>query len=184
MLDLISRGAQGHGPVHLLLVSAAELGFAWNGGENCWVRVSLRPLRMITGPVQHFRSAILDAWRFHVFALVIRLLVILKGALVLILLILVVPGLLLSVGMLLILPWKCLSTLISGLMVAERISLLLGLSVCWCWCLWGAAEEYGDARLERCRAFLHVPGVMQTVQRAEFWGCCFSAGLLALSFGY
>ena len=32
------------------------------------------------------------------------------------------------------------------------------------------AEEYGDARLERCRAFLPVPGVMQTVQRAEFWG--------------
>ena len=31
---------------------------------------------------------------------------------------------------------------------------------------WGTAEEYGDARLERCR----VPGVMQTVQRAEFWG--------------
>ena len=28
MLDLISRGAQGHGPVHLLLTSAAELGFA------------------------------------------------------------------------------------------------------------------------------------------------------------
>ena len=34
--------------------------------------------------------------------------------------------------------------------------------------VWGMAEEYGDARLERCRAFL--PGVMQTVQRAEFWG--------------
>ena len=32
MLDLISRGAQGHGPVHLLLISAAELGFAWDGG--------------------------------------------------------------------------------------------------------------------------------------------------------
>ena len=28
MLDLISRGAQGHGPVHLLLISAAEIGFA------------------------------------------------------------------------------------------------------------------------------------------------------------
>ena len=27
ILDLISRGAQGHGPVHLLLISAAELGF-------------------------------------------------------------------------------------------------------------------------------------------------------------
>ena len=23
---------------------------------------------MMTGPVQHFRSAIFDAWRFHVFA--------------------------------------------------------------------------------------------------------------------
>ena len=36
--------------------------------------------------------------------------------------------------------------------------------------VWGTAEEYGDARLEHCRAFLPVPGVMQTVQRAEFWG--------------
>ena len=36
--------------------------------------------------------------------------------------------------------------------------------------VWGTAEEYGDARLERCRAFLPVPGVMQTVQRAEFLG--------------
>ena len=39
---------------------------------------------------------------------------------------------------------------------------------------WGTAEEYGDARLERCRAFLPVPGVMQTVQRAEFWGAIVS----------
>ena len=35
---------------------------------------------------------------------------------------------------------------------------------------WRTVEECGDARLERCRAFLHVPGVMQTIQRAEFWG--------------
>ena len=41
MLDLISRGAQGHGPVHLLLFSAAELCFAWDGAERGWVRVSL-----------------------------------------------------------------------------------------------------------------------------------------------
>ena len=34
----------------------------------------------------------------------------------------------------------------------------------------GMAEEYGDARLECCRAFLPVPGVVQIVQRAEFWG--------------
>ena len=58
MLDLIARGAQGRGPVHLLLISAAELGFAWDGDEKGWVRVSLPPLRMMTGPVQHFRSAI------------------------------------------------------------------------------------------------------------------------------
>ena len=68
MLDLISRGARGHGLVHLLLISAAELGFAWDGYEKGWVRVSFPPLRMMTGPVQHFYSSILDAWRFSVFA--------------------------------------------------------------------------------------------------------------------
>ena len=35
--------------------------------------------------------------------------------------------------------------------------------------VWRTAEEYGNARLERCRAFMPVPSVMQTVQRAEFW---------------
>ena len=68
LLDLISRGAQGHGPVHLLLISAAEIGFAWDGNEKGWVRVSLPPLRMMAGPIQHFRAAILEAWHFHVFS--------------------------------------------------------------------------------------------------------------------
>ena len=68
MLDLISRGAPGHGPVHLLLLSAAEVGFAWDGAEEGWIRVSLPPLRMMAGPIQHFGAAILDAWRFHVFS--------------------------------------------------------------------------------------------------------------------
>ena len=68
MLDFITRKAQGDGPVHLLLTSAAELGFAWDGEEKGWVRVSLTPLRMMTEPVQHFRSAVLDAWRFTVFS--------------------------------------------------------------------------------------------------------------------
>ena len=67
MMDLISGGAQGHGPVHLLLISVAELGFAWDGAERGWVRVSLPLLRMMTGPVQHFYSFILDAWRYSVF---------------------------------------------------------------------------------------------------------------------
>ena len=50
-----------------------------------------------------------------------------------------------------------------GVYLPASVTLLLIPSV------WGTAEEYGDARLERCRAFLPVPGVMQTVQRAEFW---------------
>ena len=56
-------GAQGHGLVHLLLTSASELGFASDGE----VRVSLPPLRMMTGPIQHF-SSFLDAWRNCIFA--------------------------------------------------------------------------------------------------------------------
>ena len=36
--------------------------------------------------------------------------------------------------------------------------------------IWGTAEEYGDAKLDRCRAFMPVPGPLQTVQCAEFRG--------------
>ena len=34
MLDLIARGAGGHGPIHLLLASAAQIGFASDGGSR------------------------------------------------------------------------------------------------------------------------------------------------------
>ena len=67
MLDLISRGAQGHGPVHLLLISAAEIGFAWDGDEKGWVRVSLPPLRMMAGPIQHFRTSLSGCLAFSCF---------------------------------------------------------------------------------------------------------------------
>ena len=53
--------------MHLLLISA-ELGFAWDGDERGWVRPSPPPLRMMRGPIQHFFSSTLDAWRFRVFA--------------------------------------------------------------------------------------------------------------------
>ena len=33
----------------------------------------------------------------------------------------------------------------------------------------GTTKEYGDARLERCRVLMLVPGPLQTVQRAEIW---------------
>ena len=45
MLDLIAQGAAGHGPVHLLLTSAAEIGFAWDGSETGWIRAALPILR-------------------------------------------------------------------------------------------------------------------------------------------
>ena len=34
MLDLLAHGADGHGPVHLLLSSSAEVGFAWDGANR------------------------------------------------------------------------------------------------------------------------------------------------------
>ena len=34
-----------------------------DGEEKGWVRVSLPPLRMMTGPIQHFHYSFLDAWR-------------------------------------------------------------------------------------------------------------------------
>ena len=52
MLDLISRCALGHGPVHLLLTSAAEVGFALDGDDRCWVRPSLPSPRMMNGRIQ------------------------------------------------------------------------------------------------------------------------------------
>ena len=64
MLDVIS----GRVLVMVLLISAAELGFAGDGDERGWVRPSLPPLWMLTGPIQHFFSSILDAWRCRVFA--------------------------------------------------------------------------------------------------------------------
>ena len=35
-------GPPGHGPVHLLLTSAAQIGFVWDGEQQGWVRVVVR----------------------------------------------------------------------------------------------------------------------------------------------
>ena len=59
---------------------------------------------------------------------------------------------------------------IGGFEVAGAGVYLLASELAFDGVIWGRAEEYGDARLERCRAFLPVLGVTQTVQRAEFWG--------------
>ena len=63
LLDMVSEGCPGHGPVHLLVVSAAEIGFRWDPLALAWSRPGLPLLSNLAGPVQHFRAAILDAWQ-------------------------------------------------------------------------------------------------------------------------
>ena len=63
LLDLVAAGRPGHGPLHLLLQSANELGFAWDSSVEGWIRPGLPPLRMLAGPYQHFKAAIIGAWR-------------------------------------------------------------------------------------------------------------------------
>ena len=55
-------------PVHLLSTSAAEIGFKWNPDALAWIRPGLPMLSNLAGPLQHFKAAILDAWRNKVAA--------------------------------------------------------------------------------------------------------------------
>ena len=52
-----------HGPIHLLSASAAEIGFRWDPLTLAWSRPGLPLLSNLAGPIQHFKAAILDAWR-------------------------------------------------------------------------------------------------------------------------
>ena len=68
LLEMVGNGCPGHGPIHLLSASAAEIGFQWDPHALAWVRPGLPLLSNLAGPIQHFRSAILDAWRNKVAA--------------------------------------------------------------------------------------------------------------------
>ena len=68
LLDMVGNGCPGHGPIHLLSASAAEIGFQWDPDALAWVRPGLPLLSNLAGPTQHFRAAILDAWRDKVTA--------------------------------------------------------------------------------------------------------------------
>ena len=54
--------------MHLLVASASEVGFRWDLLALAWSRPGLPLLSNLTGPVQHFKAAILDAWRDQVAA--------------------------------------------------------------------------------------------------------------------
>ena len=67
---MVGEGCPGHGPVHLLTASAAEIGFGWDPVGMPWSRPGLPCpcLNNLAGTVQHFKAAILDAWRNKVAA--------------------------------------------------------------------------------------------------------------------
>ena len=68
LLEMVSEGSPGHGPVHLLAACAAEVGFRWDPDALAWSRPGLPLLSNLAGPVQYFKAAILDAWRNKVAA--------------------------------------------------------------------------------------------------------------------
>ena len=63
ILGMVGEGCPGHGPLHLLSASAAEIVFFWDPGILAWVRPGLPLLSNLAGPFQHFKAAILEAWR-------------------------------------------------------------------------------------------------------------------------
>ena len=52
-LDFASAGSPGHGPMHLLLESAEEIGLFWDSELAGWIRPGLPPLRVMTGSIKH-----------------------------------------------------------------------------------------------------------------------------------
>ena len=61
LLAMVSEGCPGHGPIHLLSPSAAEIGFRWNPDALAWIGPGLPLLSNLASPLQHFKAAILDA---------------------------------------------------------------------------------------------------------------------------
>ena len=52
----------------IFFASAAEIGFRWDPLALAWSRPGLPLLSILAGLVQHFKAAILDAWRNKVSA--------------------------------------------------------------------------------------------------------------------
>ena len=63
LLRVVTAGALGHGPVHLMLSSAASLGFSWDSDLCVWLRPGLPALCQVSNPFQFFCRAVWDAWR-------------------------------------------------------------------------------------------------------------------------
>ena len=68
LLEHVVAACPSHGPVHLLVESADEIGFLWSPEMVGWVREGLPVLSNLASPVQHFRAAILEGWSCKVSA--------------------------------------------------------------------------------------------------------------------
>ena len=44
----------GHGPVQLLMSTAAEIRFVGDGAQQGWILSEVSPLRKLGGPIHHF----------------------------------------------------------------------------------------------------------------------------------
>ena len=68
LLDRVMEWCRGQGHGHLLVASATDVGFHWDPHMLGWVRPGLLVLSYLAWLVQHFQSAIRDAWRDKVTA--------------------------------------------------------------------------------------------------------------------
>ena len=68
LLEMVSEGYPGHGPIHLLFASATEICFRCDPLALAWSRPGLPLLSNLAGPIQHFKAVVLDAWRNKVAA--------------------------------------------------------------------------------------------------------------------
>ena len=51
LLEMVGLGCPGHGPIHLLSASAAEIGFRWDPVALAWSRPGLLLLSDLAGPL-------------------------------------------------------------------------------------------------------------------------------------
>ena len=76
-LEMVSEGSCGHGPIHLLSASAAEIGFRWDPLTLAWSRPGLPLLSNLAGPFLRLVFLRLVIWR--VFFSILRLLFLMPG---------------------------------------------------------------------------------------------------------
>ena len=55
-MTALPRAGLGHGPAHLLVESAAEIGFQWDSRVLGWVRPGLPVRGNLAGPIQTFQG--------------------------------------------------------------------------------------------------------------------------------